>query len=121
MERNELLQGPAKSTGVSLPTVLLNAVRERAKELDRSVSWLMKEALAAYLAEDTLKVYICTGHIGHWPTGTASVVVAASETEAARLLGYSLEDMGLKPNEPLKMRYVPTDRRSVEVLCDGDY
>jgi hypothetical protein len=121
MKRVELLEGKIQSTGVSLPATLILAARGRAKDLDRSVSWLMKEALANYLAEDTLKVYVCTGYTGRWQNVTASVIVASNETEARQLLLNQLEDMGLEESEGVPVHYVPTDRRSVKVLCDGDY
>ncbi len=68
-----------------------------------------------------MKVFVSTDHDGHWPVGVASVVVAADETEARRLLDAELRRDGLKPDEPYTLREVDTGVARAEILCDGNY
>lgn len=68
-----------------------------------------------------MNVYTCNDHDGHWPVGTASVVVAKDEAEARDLLRRVLKDQGLNPNEPFTLKLLETTAPVVRVLCDGDY
>lgn len=52
------------STGISLPTNLLIAGRERAKEMDRSFSWLVKQALVNHLLDAQAMQAVATCGIG---------------------------------------------------------
>lgn len=52
MKRKDLLGGPTQSTGVSMPANLLEAAKEKAQEIDRSFSWLVKQSLVEYLLTD---------------------------------------------------------------------
>lgn len=68
-----------------------------------------------------MKVFTATGFQGHWPVGTAAVVVAETEEEADRLLIESLSKMDLIQDEPVKLQEVDTTVTHVSVLLDGDY
>ena len=52
MRQTELLEGPHKTTGISLPETLMNATREQAKIEQRPFSWVVQRALVAYLTEN---------------------------------------------------------------------
>lgn len=51
MERELLLDGPARVAGLSLPENLFLATRERAAKEDRPFSWVVRRALLDYLAD----------------------------------------------------------------------
>jgi len=44
-----------------------------------------------------MKLYVCTDHDFHWPTGVASVIIAKNEDEAKELLNKALVRRGLQP------------------------
>lgn len=67
-----------------------------------------------------MKVWTCDDFTGHYPVGTAAVVVAQSEADARLLLidacrarGLVIEDFTVKPLDSSVARAV--------VLCDGNY
>ncbi len=68
-----------------------------------------------------LNVWTCDDHDGHWPVGTASVVVAHDENEARVLLTAELKSHGLDPNKGFTLRRINTDSPRAFVLRDGDY
>jgi len=63
-------------------------------------------------------VYTCTDFRGHWPVGTAAVVVAQDETEARALLDSALAAQGLGGDYTLTP--LPLSP-GVCILADGDY
>ena len=67
-----------------------------------------------------MKVFTCTDHRGHFPVGTASVVVAENCAEAWRLLADALDERGLGDDE-FTLTELPTDTPLAIVLRDGDY
>lgn len=68
----------------------------------------------------TLHVWTCNDFLGHYPVGTAAVVVAESEAEARRLLAAELKEHGLTLRD--KDRLVELALRPrVRVLQDGEY
>jgi hypothetical protein len=69
-----------------------------------------------------MKVFTCKEFTGHWPAGTAAVVVADTAMEAARLLMEDLKAHGLAQDlDDLDMWEVPTHQPWVRILCDGNY
>jgi hypothetical protein len=55
---------------------------------------------------------------GHWPVGTAAIVIADSEEDARRYLTNALEARKL-PQSGFTLREIT--EYGAEVLCDGDY
>lgn len=69
-----------------------------------------------------MKVYTNNKFTGHWPVGTAAVVVAESESQATAILNAKLEEMGLPGDAEQKdMSVLGTRAESVRILCDGNY
>ncbi len=69
-----------------------------------------------------MKTWTINKFLGHWPVGTAAVVVAATPTEAARYLERRLSNMGLKQHiDPNDFQELPLEDGVVEVLNDGNY
>lgn len=69
------------------------------------------------------RVFACTDHDGHWPVGTASVVIAGDEKGARQLLDAKLVAGGLKPfaDEPYTLTEISLNEPKAYVLCDGNY
>lgn len=67
----------------------------------------------------TRRVFVCNDFHGHWPVGTAAVVLAANEVDARIYLSSELERRGLKAST-FTLRDI-TDFLGAEVLCDGNY
>lgn len=69
-----------------------------------------------------MKVWTCNTFAGHWPVGTAAVIVAPTELEALHLLDEAIQAQGLKPlREHDKLVELSTDSQRVSILCNGDY
>ena len=71
-----------------------------------------------------MNVYTNTTFEGHWPVGTAAVIVAKTAKQAAEQLNNKLEARGLLQNDPIKadeMFFVPTGSPCVYILADGNY
>jgi hypothetical protein len=69
-----------------------------------------------------MKVFTCTGFEGHYPVGTAAVVVEETAVEAAYELNTFLMQSGLPGGVTAEhMREVPMERGFTHVLCNGDY
>lgn len=69
-----------------------------------------------------MKVWANTKFTGHWPVGSAAVVVADTPEFAAYLLNQEL--IGRKLDASAKaedMVLIPTDRNHTVVLVDGNY
>jgi hypothetical protein len=67
------------------------------------------------------KVFYCTDHDGHYPVGVASIIVAPNEASAREALKATLNDMGLKGNNPFTLQELDTSKNRVVVLADGNY
>ena len=70
---------------------------------------------------ETMSVFYTNNFCGHWPVGTAAVIVARNLDEAYVLMSKQLCEMGLAQNEAFSIKELPTDRTHVVVLQDGDY
>jgi hypothetical protein len=69
-----------------------------------------------------MKVWTNTSFDGHYPVGTAAVVVADTATQAAELLNDELQRHGLSRSAiPRQFVRIPTSKPFSVVLCDGDY
>lgn len=69
-----------------------------------------------------MKVYTYKTFRGHWPVGTAAVVVDESPHQAAEQLMRVLKLEGLEQTvEPKEMIEVMTKHGSCRILCNGDY
>lgn len=72
---------------------------------------------------NTAKIYTCKTFTGHWPVGTAAVVIAKNQIEAADKLNAALKEVGLKGDaEPSEMVLFPLGPNDdVRILNDGNY
>lgn len=71
-----------------------------------------------------MNIYTNTTFRGHWPVGTAAVVRAETDVEAAELLSEMLKEYGLEQTVmPKDMILFPDHPKAVPVriLNDGDY
>ena len=71
-----------------------------------------------------MKTWTCTKFTGYWPVGSAAVVYAETQSEAAELLNAVLKEKGLVGDATTEnMQAFPSDGRCLEVrvLCDGNY
>lgn len=76
-----------------------------------------------------MNVYTCDDHVGHWPVGTASVIVAETELQAYELLRAALIENGLntevlsaeKKGEMPTFQLVDSTKPQAIVLQNGDY
>lgn len=69
-----------------------------------------------------MKVFTCNSFRGHYPVGTAAVVVADDKHSAAKLLEDSLMASGLAQKITSAMvEEVDADLRQVIILSNGDY
>lgn len=71
-----------------------------------------------------MKVFTCTNFHGHYPIGTAAVIVADDKAAALTALLQILSEVGL-PQTPedidcLVLQEVPMSP-GVMILCDGNY
>jgi len=70
-----------------------------------------------------LRVFVSNDFTGHYPVGSAAVIVAADEDEALDRLVSALESKGLPQTQPGRptVREINLTEESVEILVDGDY
>lgn len=65
-------------------------------------------------------IWTCVDHDGHYPVGVASVVVAATESDARALLDAALKTEGLVPDD-YTLERISADEPCAYVLNNGDY
>ena len=70
-----------------------------------------------------MRVWYATGFPGHWPTGTAAVVVADDGRQAHEMLADKLAEEGLPRPEygSYTMAELDTNVEGARLLVDGDY
>lgn len=69
-----------------------------------------------------MNVYTCTTFEGHYPVGSAALVVAENKARAVKLLNEVLRGMGLPGDAKFEdVLQVDMQREQVDVLCDGNY
>ena len=69
-------------------------------------------------------VFTFTNFSGHYPVGTAAVVVAKNQTEAEVLMDEQLSELGLPPlhdQEGVEISEVDLDVYQAIILLDGNY
>ncbi len=69
------------------------------------------------------RVFTCADFDGHWPVGTAAVVIAESPEVAASALENELQCRGLTQRiNPTQMQEIERSAAPVvKILADGDY
>lgn len=69
-----------------------------------------------------MNVYITTNFTGHWPVGTAAVVIAKDKGHARRQLAPELERRGLEQDmSKIEFEKLDTNEYGAHVLLDGNY
>lgn len=69
-----------------------------------------------------MKIYTNTKFIGHYPAGTAAVVIAKSKQHAAEMLEKRLMTEGLDQEvSPDDFEQIPKTQEQVIIMHDGDY
>lgn len=68
-----------------------------------------------------MKVYTIKGFRGHYPVGTAAIVVAENLDRATELINHELDSEGLPPIHTDELTEVDLSEESVDLLCNGDY
>lgn len=66
-----------------------------------------------------MRIFVCTDHMGHYPVGVASIVLAPSKAEANQLLAAELSKQGL--DGPFTLQEIHSDIPKALVLLDGNY
>jgi hypothetical protein len=69
-----------------------------------------------------MKLFTCNNFKGHWPVGSAAVIVAKNHKEATRLLREELEKRKLpQDNHRYTIEEVNPNKTQVLILHDGNY
>jgi hypothetical protein len=69
-----------------------------------------------------LGVFVCNQFTGHYPVGTAAVVVAKDQAHAAEILNQQLRLQGLPGDADANMMALVMQKSpQVVILCDGNY
>lgn len=69
-----------------------------------------------------MKVFYSNDFRGHWPVGTAAIVVAKDQDEARRLLIIQAKFRGLDlSDDDFTLKELSTDWRGAVILADGNY
>ncbi len=68
-----------------------------------------------------MKIWTNNEFAGHWPVGTAAVVVAETPEDAAEYLNMFLAERGLGPCEAKQFKEMPFEDGQVAILSDGNY
>lgn len=66
-----------------------------------------------------LRLFYSGDFTGQWPVGTAAVVIASDEKEAASLLNDRLAEQGLSFDG--RLIEIDTTAPNAVVICDGNY
>jgi len=69
----------------------------------------------------TMRIYTCNDFEGHWPVGTAAVIVAKSKRKAQHLLAAEMVKEGLKPDGTETLVEIDTSVLGAHILNDGEY
>ena len=70
-----------------------------------------------------MAIYSCTSFRGRWPVGTAAIVRAKSQEEAAHKMNSALAEADLPQDEPVLPENMIKFKKSqdVDILMNGDY
>lgn len=68
-----------------------------------------------------MKVFTNNQFFGHYPVGTAAVIVAENLDDAVKILSADLVARGLSPAQADQFVEIDLTKSASYVLCDGDY
>jgi hypothetical protein len=71
-----------------------------------------------------MRVWVTTDFEGHYPVGTAGIVVAEDEARARRLMRDEIKRQGLSGKgfgKPFSLQEIPLTNARATVLLNGDY
>ena len=68
-----------------------------------------------------MKIWINNKFEGHYPVGTAAVVIAKDKSMAKDYLDLFLAKCGLPECEEEQFEEMPHNEGEVRILCDGNY
>lgn len=68
----------------------------------------------------SMKFFTCTNFDGHYPVGTAAVIIAKDFDEARELLRIELEGHSLDSSQSLELEEIEVKPQAI-ILCDGNY
>jgi len=68
-----------------------------------------------------VKVFTCTTFNGHYPLGTAAIVVADDQGRARKMLGRELVKAGLSLRKEDEVLELDMEAPHAKVLCDGNH
>jgi len=70
-----------------------------------------------------MAIYTCTGFDGLWPVGTAAIVRAKSQEEAAHKMNCALAEANLPQDNPVLPENMVKFKKSqdVDILLNGEY
>lgn len=68
-----------------------------------------------------MKLWTNRKFTGHYPVGTAAIVVASDASSAADYLNLFLAEQGLPDTKPEDFEEMQHREGEVRILCNGDY
>lgn len=68
-----------------------------------------------------MKVFYSYDFEGHWPVGSAAIVIEGSRELARLLLDKELADHGLEDSKEYTLVEMDLTEAQAIILCDGDY
>lgn len=68
-----------------------------------------------------MRVFVCSDFEGHYPVGSAAVVVAQNKTHAENMLNEELVRCGLSALGQKTLQEVSMKTERAIILCDGNY
>jgi hypothetical protein len=68
-----------------------------------------------------MKIWTNNDFEGHWPVGTAAVVVAKTAEDAKTYLDMFLSEKSLPESSVDQFKPMPFEDGQVSILCDGNY
>jgi hypothetical protein len=68
-----------------------------------------------------MRLWTTTEFTGHYPVGTAAVVVAETVEQAFELMREQLKRHSLDHTQGFGMREIPATEPAAYILCDGNY
>ena len=69
-----------------------------------------------------MKTFTCNSFTGHYPVGSAAVIVAETRLKAVNSLNKELKSIGLKGDVTEdQLEEVDTTKRHITILSDGNY
>ena len=119
MTREEAIQMMSQGGYLHKPLSQAEASRLAAQVLEDHKNKLLEAVKPK--PTPALKVFTCNNFKGHYPVGSAAVIIAYNETEAMVLLNRELSGLGFKQDETLIVKELNLSSPKVVILCDGNY